>query len=78
LLWPERISEWELLATPGEVPQKFRLAAAEALEGVEEAVAAAEALGLVWRSEPLVLTPSTSLVTLLRRSQEIAATTPEE
>jgi len=78
LLWPERVSEWELLATPGEVPQKFRLAAAEALEGVEEAVAAAEALGLVWRSEPLVLTPSTSLVTLLRRSQEIAATTPKE
>jgi CRISPR-associated protein Csb1 len=78
LLWPEHVSEWELLATPGEVPQKFRLVAAEALKGVKEAVAAAEALGLVWRGEPLVLTPSASLVALLRRSQEIAATTPEE
>ena len=78
LLWPENTSEWELLAKPGEEPQRVALSADDAIKAFKEAVASAEALGLKWRSEPLMLKPSTSLVALLRRSQEIAAATPAE
>lgn len=76
LLWPENTSEWELLAKPGEDPQRFVLTAKDAIKAFKDAVASAEALGLKWQSNPLVLRPSASLVALLRRSQEIAAATP--
>lgn len=78
LLWPENTSEWELLAKPGDKPQRFSLSAADAIQILKDALASAEALGLKWRSEPLVLKPSASLVALLRKSQEIAAATPSE
>ena len=41
------------------------------------AQAAAEKEGLQWHSEPITLKPAPNLIALLKRSQEIAATTPE-
>lgn len=74
LLWPEAPLEWELLAIPGQEPQRFTVTADLALKLFAEALAAAEALGLKWRAKPLKLKPSAQLVALLKKSQEIAAT----
>jgi CRISPR-associated protein Csb1 len=39
----------------------------------KDAVAAAKKVGLPWREEPLVLTPSEQLVKLVVKSQNLAA-----
>ena len=72
LLWPNEPLEWELLAGPGEVT-KVGLGAKQAVKLLQEAVAAAKKLGLTWREEPLVLTPSPKLVKLVVESQKQAA-----
>lgn len=76
LLWPTDVMKWELLETPGKTPTEFTITASDAIKLLEEAVAAAEKLGLVWHKEPVKLTPSPNLVALLKRSQDIAAKTP--
>jgi len=76
LLWPTDMMRWELLETPGKAPTEFTITAKDAIKLLEEAVAAAEKLGLVWQKEPVKLTPSPNLVALLKRSQDIAAKTP--
>lgn len=73
LLWPTEPLQWELLAQPGVEPAKFTITADDAIQTLKDAVAAAEKLGLIWRKEPLKLTPAPQLVDLLRRSQEVAA-----
>ena len=78
LLWPTDVMKWELLETPGKAPTEFMLTATEAIKLLEEAVASAEKLGLVWQKEPVKLTPSPNLIALLKRSQDIAAKTPAE
>ncbi len=78
LLWPTEMMKWELLETPGKPPTEFTITAKEAIKLLEEAVAAAEKLGLVWQKEPVKLTPSPNLVALLKRSQDIAAKTPAD
>lgn len=78
LLWPTDAMKWELLATPGKAPAEFTITAEDAIKLLEEAVAAAEMLGLVWQKEAVKLTPSPSLVALLKRSQDIAAKTPAD
>jgi len=72
LLWPEGPMEWELLAKPGEAPQRLTLDSKGALALLAEAVAAAEKAGLEWRSEPLTLQPSKELLKLVRLSQQQA------
>jgi CRISPR-associated protein Csb1 len=76
LLWPTDVMKWELLEIPGQAPIEFTVTAKDAIRLLEEAVAAAEKLGLVWQKEPVKLTPSPNLVALLKRSQDIAAKTP--
>lgn len=76
LLWPTEVMKWELLETPGKVPATFALTAKDAIKLLDEAVALAEKLGLVWEKEPVKLTPSPNLIALLKRSQDIAAKTP--
>jgi len=76
LLWPTDVMKWELLETPGKTPTEFTITAKDAIKLLEEAVAVAEKLGLVWQKEPVKLTPSPNLVALLKRSQDIAAKTP--
>ena len=78
LLWPTGVMKWELLETPGKAPTEFTITAKDATKLLEEAVAAAEKLGLVWQKEPVKLTPSPNLVALLKRSQDISAKTPAE
>jgi len=78
LLWPTDVMKWELLETPGQPPATFTLTAQDAIKMLEQAVAAAEKLGLVWQKEPVKLTPSPNLVALLKRSQDIAAKTPAD
>lgn len=73
LLWPDGPMEWELLAKPGESPQKFSLDGQAAIGLLNEAVAHARKLGLKWEEEPITLTPSKQLVELVRKSQEAAA-----
>jgi CRISPR-associated protein Csb1 len=72
-LWPEAPRQWELLETPGQLPRTFTITGIEATALVQEAVAAAKALGLTWREEKLTLTPSPELLELIRRSQEVSA-----
>jgi CRISPR-associated protein Csb1 len=78
LLWPTDVMKWELLENPGKAPVEFTLTAKEAVKLLEEAVAVAEKLGLIWQKEPVKLTPSPNLIALLKRSQEIAAKTPAD
>jgi CRISPR-associated protein Csb1 len=78
LLWPIDVMKWELLETPGKSPATFTLTSADAIKLLEQAVAAAEKLGLVWQKEPVKLTPSPNLIALLKRSQDIAAKTPAD
>lgn len=72
LLWPEAPMEWELLAKPGETPQRVMLDSAGARKLLANAVADAERAGLKWRSEPLALQPSKELLKLVRLSQQQA------
>lgn len=74
LLWPTGPLVWELLDKPGAAPAKLTIDSESAISILAEAIAAAEALGLKWRKEPLKLAPSPQLIALLRRSQELAAT----
>jgi len=71
LLWPEADLKWELLdRKAGGV---FVLPAEDAISLFNDAVAAAKKVGLSWREEPLVLTPSEQLVKLVVKSQQLAA-----
>jgi len=54
------------------------VSAEHALKLLKEAVAAAGAVGLSWRQEPLVLEPSPQLVALVRKSQVLAVAGGEE
>ncbi len=73
LLWPTEPPIWEVLDTPGTEPKKFALTGATGIKLLNDAVEYAETLGLTWRKEPLVLTPSDQLVQLVKKSQELAA-----
>lgn len=77
LLWPTAPLTWELLKTPGQLPEKLTITSGDAIKVLNEAVEEAEKLGLKWLSEPVTLKPAPNLVALLKRSQEIAATAPE-
>jgi CRISPR-associated protein Csb1 len=78
LLWPTTASEWELLEKPGTPPKILSFSPGEALDVLKEAIKIAEHAGLEWKKEPIKLKPSSELVALLKRSQEIATATVEE
>lgn len=71
LLWPETDLTWTLLDRKN--GGDFTLPADAAIKLLGEAVDAAKSVGLPWRDEPLVLTPSKQLVKLVVKSQELAA-----
>lgn len=73
LLWPTEEREWELLEKPGQQPRKFRINGDQAISLLNDAIAAARQVKLVWMQEKLVLKPSPELVELVRQSQEAAA-----
>ena len=78
-LFAEQAPVWELLDRPGQTPQEFTLDADAALDLLGEAVAKAKAkdCGLPWEGE-IELTPSSELVELIQRSQELASTSGAE
>lgn len=78
LLWPTAPLTWELLQTPGQLPQSFELTADAAIKLLEEAVAGAIAANLPWMKEPLILKPAAKLVELVRKSQQLAVQGGEE
>jgi len=78
LLWPSEAMEWELLDRPGQMPARLTLQADAAIALLGETVVAAEKLGLRWRTEPLVLKPSPELVSLVEKSQKLAAVSGED
>ena len=77
LLWPTEPLTWELLKIPGQVPERLTITSDDAIKLLKEAVPEAEKLGLKWLSEPVTLKPAPNLIALLKRSQEIAASTPQ-
>jgi CRISPR-associated protein Csb1 len=70
LLYPEHDLTWELLDRKG--GGKFVLPADDAVDLFNEAVAAAKQAGLPWREQPLKLIPSSQLVKLVVKSQQLA------
>ena len=75
-LFAEQEPAWELLDHPGQTPKTFDITADDALELLDAAIAQARAAGLPWEGE-IELTPSSELVELVRRSQELATTEEE-
>jgi len=69
LLWPDGPMEWELLARPGDAPEKFSLTSDEAIVLLNAAVEAAGKTELPWESAPIILKPSAQLLKLVRLSQ---------
>ena len=72
-LVPESVREWELIDKPGKEPRTFKLSGESAIALFEQAVKAAEGVGLSWMKEKLTLHPSKELAELVRQSQEAAA-----
>ena len=68
LLWPDGPMEWELLARPGEPPQKFPLTGDAAINLLNAAIKEAEKAKLPWENK-LTLKPSEQLLKLVRLSQ---------
>jgi CRISPR-associated protein Csb1 len=73
LLWPTEPLKWELLGKPGEIEKDIVLTAEKSIQLLKEAIAAAKMIGLPWREKPLQLVPSTQLVELVVKSQQLAA-----
>jgi len=73
LLWPTEKMRWESLLKPGEDPVVVEISAEQACALYNEAVEAAKACGLPYRTEAVSLKPGKSLTDLLQRSQQIAS-----
>ena len=71
-LFPESEPRWELLDRPGEAPEEFVLHPDAALKLLVDAIAMAREAGLPWENR-IELTPSSELIQLVRRSQELAS-----
>ncbi len=67
---------WELLERPGQTPRKFHLEPDDALDLLATAIAEAKNAGLPWEGE-IELTPSSDLVELVRRSQDLSSASKE-
>jgi CRISPR-associated protein Csb1 len=64
---------WELLGKPGDADKPFALDKAAALKLYNDALAAVQPAKLPIHLEEIVLTPSDDLVTLVKKSMELAA-----
>ncbi len=76
-LFPQHPPLWAVLDRPGESPEQFELDASGAIDLLNAAISTAKAAGLPWEGE-IALTPAPELVELVRRSQELAATSGPE
>jgi CRISPR-associated protein Csb1 len=64
---------WHLLGKPGDADKQFVLSKKQAIEVYKAALVAAEKVGLSIDTEEVVLTPFDDLVTLVKKSMELAA-----
>jgi CRISPR-associated protein Csb1 len=64
---------WELLDRPGEAPAAYTVDGEAAVGLLKEAIAQAEAAGLKWKQEKIVLKPAAELTDLVAKSQEVQA-----
>ena len=71
-LFAEGASVWQLLDRPGETPAEFALDPDAALDLLSNAIEAAKDVGLPWEGK-IELRPSPDLISLVRRSQELAS-----
>jgi CRISPR-associated protein Csb1 len=76
-LVPTGAFAWELLGRPGESPKRFELTGDQAVELCNQAIKAVTQAGLPWEGE-IDLVPSSELLELVRRSQQLAASEGEE
>jgi CRISPR-associated protein Csb1 len=75
-LFPTGAFVWELLDDPTAEPLRFSLSPKTAVGLAKDAIGEAKKLKLPWEGE-VRLTPSANLLELLRRSQQLAATSGE-
>lgn len=75
-LFPTQAGPWELLDEPGQPPKTFTLSIDGAIRLLNAAIDEAKTAGLPWLGE-IMLTPADELITLVARSQELAAATAE-
>jgi CRISPR-associated protein Csb1 len=73
LLQATSVVRWEVLGRPGDEPKFFGLSRADALKLYNTALAAVRDTKLPVETTEVVLTPSDHLVTLVKRSMELAA-----
>lgn len=78
LLHAKNAVEWELLGKPGDAPVKHTLDKAGAVKLYADALAAVQKAKLPIHLDEITLLPSDDLVTLVRKSMEIAATESTE
>lgn len=71
-LFPTQKFLWELLDTPGEVPKSFNLTGRESEALLRQAIEEAKKVELPWLGN-IILNPSTELIQLVAKSQELAA-----
>jgi CRISPR-associated protein Csb1 len=64
---------WELIGPPGEAPRPYALDAAQAVALTKDSLAECDKVGLPFHRQEVVLTPSRDLMTLVKRSIELAA-----
>ena len=76
-LVPTRPRVWQLIDRPGERPQEYVIDGTTGIALLRESVQAAKAVGLTWMDRKLALQPTSELVELVRRSQEVASTEAE-
>lgn len=71
-LFPTEAFVWQLLDTPGTEPKSYAMDGSAAVKLLGEAIAEAQILGLPWEGD-ITLTPHPDLVSLVRKSQILAA-----
>jgi CRISPR-associated protein Csb1 len=74
LLWPTSPLSWDLLGKPGDMEREITVSADESIQLLKAAieVATKKDIGLPWRATSLRLEPSTDLVKLVVKSQQLA------
>lgn len=74
-LFPTASLVWELLDNPGKEPKQYSLTSEQAISLFNQALKMAKEVDLPWMDEEMVLKPSPQLAALVRKSQQLAAST---
>lgn len=69
---------WQLLGKPGDEPQQFELDRSAAIGIYQESLAAVKELGIPLETNEIILTPNDELVTLVKKSIELAVASGSE